>query len=62
MADALELIRAAQDDDGTWLQQLCHEGRTWFDVDSSPGEASRWLTFHALRVITWFDRELQAGR
>lgn len=62
MADALELIRAAQDDDGTWHQQLCHEGRTWFDVDSSPGEASRWLTFHALRVITWFDRELQAGR
>ncbi len=62
MAEALELIRAARDADGTWHQQLRHEGRIWFDVDSSPGEASRWLTFHALRVLTWWDGEVLSHR
>lgn len=55
MSDAIELIRDAREVDGTWHQQLQHEGRTWFDVDSNPGEASRWLTFHALRVLSWWE-------
>ena len=62
MADAVELIRSARDADGTWHQQLRHEGRTWFDVDSGPGEASRWLTFHALRVLEWWDAGSQIDR
>ena len=62
VADAVELIRSARDDDGTWHQQLRHEGRTWFDLDSEPPEASRWLTFHALRVLTWWDAELPVHR
>jgi hypothetical protein len=55
MAEAVDLIRSARDTDGTWHQQLRHQGRTWFDVDSGPGEPSRWLTFHALRVLQWWD-------
>ena len=55
MAEAVELIRSARDVDGTWHQQLRHEGRTWVDVDSGPGEASKWLTFHAVRVLEWWD-------
>ena len=51
-----------RDADGTWHQQLRHEGRIWFDVDSSPGEASRWLTFHALRVLTWWDGDALSHR
>ncbi|RJK94861.1 squalene cyclase [Vallicoccus soli] len=54
-AEAVELVRAARDPDGTWHQQLRHEGRVWFDVDAGPGEPSRWLTFHALRVLAWWD-------
>lgn len=57
MTGAVELVRAARDPDGTWHQQLRHEGRTWFDVDSSPGESSRWLTFHALRLLAWWDAD-----
>ena len=53
VADAVALVRAARDADGTWHQQLRHEGRTWFEVDGGPGEPSRWLTFHALRVLAW---------
>ena len=58
MAEAVELVRAARDTDGTWHQQLPHEGRVWFHVDAGPGEPSKWLTFHALRVLHWWDAEL----
>jgi len=61
MAEAVELVRAARDPDGTWHQELRHEGRTWAEVDSGPGEASRWLTFHALRVLAWWDAEQPGG-
>ncbi len=57
MAEAVELVRSARDADGTWHQQLRHEGRTWFDVDGAPREPSRWLTFHALRLLSWWDEE-----
>lgn len=57
LAEAVEHIRAALDADGTWHQQLRHEGRTWFEVDGGPGEPSRWLTFHALRVLIWWDAQ-----
>lgn len=57
LAEAVEHIRAALDADGTWHQQLRHEGRTWFEVDSGLGEPSRWLTFHALRVLIWWDAQ-----
>ena len=60
MAAAIELIHIARDTDGTWHQQLVHEGRTWFDVDSRPGQPSKWLTFHALRVLAWWDEEPSA--
>ncbi len=58
MAGAVELVRSARDADGTWRQQLRHEGRAWFEVDGPPGEPSRWLTFHALRVLAWWDAGL----
>lgn len=64
LAEAVGHIRAAKAADGTWHQQLRHEGRAWFEVDSGPGESSRWLTFHALRVLTWWDaqRRSQPGQ
>jgi len=60
MAEAIEVVRSARHPDGTWHQQLRHEGRVWFEVDSSPGHASRWLTFHATRVLEWWDEGLPA--
>nr|WP_297429792.1 squalene cyclase [uncultured Actinotalea sp.] len=55
LAEAVELVRAAQQPDGTWLQERRHPGRVWFEVDVPPGEPSRWLTFHARHVLTWWD-------
>jgi hypothetical protein len=55
MAEAIDLIRAARQPDGRWLQGGVHPGKVWFDVDVPEGEASRWLTFYALRVLQWWD-------
>ena len=55
LADAVEVIRAARQPDGTWLQERRHPGRAWFDVDVPPGEPSKWLTFHGTRALAWWD-------
>jgi hypothetical protein len=55
MADAIELIRAERQPDGTWLQARRHPGRVWFEVDVPAGEPSKWLTLHATRVLDWWD-------
>jgi hypothetical protein len=55
MADAIELIRAARQPDGTWLQGAVLPGRVWFDVDVAEGEPSKWLTLSGIRVLDWWD-------
>jgi hypothetical protein len=55
MADAVEIVRAARQADGTWLQGAPLPGRVWFEVDAAAGRPSKWLTFHALRVLEWWD-------
>lgn len=55
MADAIELIRAARQPDGTWLQARRHPGRVWFEVDVPAGEPSKWLTLLGTRVLAWWD-------
>lgn len=57
IADAIDLIRAARQEDGTWLQERRHPGRVWFHVDVDAGRPSKWLTFFALRVLEWWDRD-----
>jgi hypothetical protein len=55
LADAIDAIRAARRPDGTWLQEHRHPGRVWFEIDVSPGEPSKWLTFYGTRVLAWWD-------
>jgi hypothetical protein len=55
LADAVAAVRADRQPDGTWLQGRRHPGRVWFEVDVPPGQPSKWLTFHAARVLTWWD-------
>ena len=55
MAEAMELIRAARQPDGTWLQAGRHPGRVWFEVDVPAGEPSKWLTLFGTRVLNWWD-------
>jgi hypothetical protein len=55
MAEAIELIRAARQPDGTWLQAGRPGGRVWFEVDVPAGAPSKWLTLYASRVLDWWD-------
>jgi hypothetical protein len=55
MTDAIELIRAARQPDGTWLQSHRDPGEVWFEVDAPPGEPSKWLTLSGMRVLAWWD-------
>ncbi|WP_328615662.1 squalene cyclase [Amycolatopsis sp. NBC_00355] len=55
MAEAIELIRAARQPDGTWLQGRRLPGRVWFEVDVPEGEPSKWLTLSGTRVLAWWD-------
>lgn len=55
MAEAIGIIRDARRPDGTWLQERRHPGRSWFEFDVAVGEPSPWLTFHAMRVLDWWE-------
>lgn len=55
MAEAIEMIRAARREDGTWLQAGRHPGQVWFEIDVEAGEPSKWLTFYGTRVLEWWD-------
>lgn len=55
LADAIEVVRAERQSDGTWLQTTPLAGRTWFDVDVPDGEPSKWLTLIGTRVLEWWD-------
>jgi hypothetical protein len=55
MSEAIELIRAARQPEGTWLQAGRDPGRVWFEVDVGQGQPSKWLTLFATRVLAWWD-------
>jgi len=57
LAEAIEVIRAAREADGTWIQERRHPGRVWFEVDVPPGEPSKWLTFFGTRGLAWWQGE-----
>ena len=55
MAEAVEVVRAARQRDGTWLQGDAHGGAVWVSVDSLPGHPSKGLTLIGTRVLDWWD-------
>ncbi len=55
--EAVELVRAARQPDGRWLQGGRFKGQVWFDVDVPKGEPSPWLTLMGTRILDWWDRE-----
>lgn len=55
MGEAIDHVRARQMENGCWPLDWNPTGRTWFDVDDGEGEASRWITLRAMRVLDWWD-------
>ncbi len=56
--EAIELLLSKRRTDGRWALENPHEGDVHFDIDSGAGNASRWNTLRALRVLRWYDRTL----
>lgn len=57
MDDAFEVLFKKRRKDGTWPLQAKHSGLIHFDMEK-PGQASRWNTLRALRVLEHFEIDL----
>lgn len=55
LAEAIEVVRSKRDETGRWQLDWMPRGATLFDLDDGPGQASRWITLRALRVLRWWD-------
>jgi hypothetical protein len=53
--EAVELVRAKQQPDGTWLLENTHAGAVHFPLEGGDGTPSRWNTLRALRVLRWYE-------
>jgi hypothetical protein len=51
--DAVRIIESRQQPDGRWLLDRCHREALALPFGESAGEASRWNTLRALRVLRW---------
>ena len=53
--EAIALLRAKRQADGTWLLENTHAGAMHFALEDGDGRPSRWNTLRALRVLRWYD-------
>jgi hypothetical protein len=52
LVEAIALVRANEQADGTWLLENVHPGEVHFELEKR-GRPSRWNTLRALRVLEW---------
>ena len=53
LANALDLIREKQDENGCWSLEYSYTGKTWVDFGKKK-EPNKWVTLRALRVLKEF--------
>jgi hypothetical protein len=53
MSEAIDILRAKRQPDGTWLLENAHPGKVHFELEEGDGRPSRWNTLRALRVLEW---------
>jgi hypothetical protein len=53
VAEALRVVESRRQADGRWLLEAAHDEGLAFAFNESVGEASRWNTLRALRVMRW---------
>ncbi|SFJ57554.1 hypothetical protein SAMN02799624_05053 [Paenibacillus sp. UNC496MF] len=54
MAEAIELVASKRDDDGRWPLERQYPGSMAVELNEGEGQASRWVTLRALRVLDWY--------
>ncbi len=53
--EAIDLLRAKQQPDGTWLLENTHPGLVHFELEDGDNRPSRWNTLRAMRVLNWYE-------
>ena len=56
IGDALRLVESRRQADGRWILERSYDEALAFPFNESVGEASRWNTLRALRVLRWSER------
>jgi len=54
LAEAISIVRKKRKNNGRWLLQNTHPGKTYFVLEKA-GEESRWNTLRALRILRWWE-------
>ncbi len=54
VAEAIELVLSKRDDEGRWPLDYRHPGKMPVEVTEGEGQACRWNTLRALRVLGWY--------
>jgi hypothetical protein len=52
-AEAVGLVTTKRNEHGQWMVENPHPGVVHFELEGGIGEASRWNTLRALRVLRW---------
>ena len=52
--EAVAIVRERRQDDGRWLLDLRHRNTLHEQLAGPVGEANRWITLRAQRVLDWF--------
>jgi hypothetical protein len=55
LAEAIEIARSRQREDGRWKLENIYKGKSYFAMERV-GAASRWNTLRALRVLRWWEQ------
>jgi len=56
LRDAIDLLKAKRNQNGSWNLQNRHTGKTFFEMEEL-GQPSKWNTLRALRVLKWWESE-----
>jgi hypothetical protein len=61
LGEAVEHARSKRLADGAWRLDWNLPGRVWFDVNEGAGKPSRWVTLRAMRVLSWWERQVASS-
>ena len=54
VTEAIEVVEAARNPDGSWPLHNVYPGEAHFQMEDGEGRPSRWNTLRAMRVLDWF--------
>jgi hypothetical protein len=57
LSDAMQVVENRRQSDGRWLLDRSHDEALTFPFPEQVGEASRWNTLRAERVLLWYARK-----